>query len=475
MATAKAEKSGLSAWIDKYFEISQRGSTIGTEVRGGLVTFITMAYIVVLNPVILSAVPDVAGTQLSFNAVSASTALVAGVITILFGFIARLPFAFAAGLGLNAFVAFTLSGYLTYAEAFFLVVINGVIIVILGATGLRTLIFNAVPMQLKIAITVGIGLFIALIGFVNGGFVTATGNASPPIGLGTGGSIASWATVVFIITLLTIGILYARKVKGAILIGIVFGTIVAVISNLVAPGSVPGGATFDSESALVALPDLSLVGAIAPIDFGRVSVIAVVMLLFTLIFTNFFDAVGTFTGLARQAGVADENGNFPRLRSALVVEGVGAVAGGAASASSNTVFVESSAGIGEGARTGLANIVTGVLFLLAMFLTPIYSFIPSHVASAALVAVGVLMMMQIKDIDWSDYSIALPVFLTVAAMPFTYSIAAGIGAGFISYVVVRSLSGKGREISPLLWICAAGFVIYFAHGPIEAWISSLAG
>ncbi|MEZ3159288.1 NCS2 family permease [Microbacterium sp. BWT-B31] len=459
--------------FDRFFEITRRGSTIGTEVRGGVVTFITMAYIVVLNPIILSAGTDVAGNNLAFPAVAAVTALTAGVMTILFGLVARLPFAFAAGLGINSFLAFSVVGQVTWPEAMGMVVINGLIIVLLAATGLRRLIFDAVPYELKIAITVGIGLFIAFIGFVDAGFVTSTGQASPPVGLGIGGSIATVPTLVFAFTLLLTGILVARKVKGALLIGLITGTVVAVVieaiwhlgSSVDNPGgwglSVPafGGSLF-------ALPDLSLVGAVS-FDFGKVGVLTVVMLVFTLVFTNFFDAMGTLTGLSKEAGLADGKGNFPRLKSALIVEGVGAVTGGLTSGSSNTVFIESGSGIGEGARTGFANVVTGVLFLLAMFLTPLAQIVPSEVAAAALVIVGAMMMAQIRDLDLSDFSILLPVFLTVVVMPLTYSIANGIGAGFIAWAVIRSLSGKIRTISPLLWVVAAGFAVYFARGPIE--------
>jgi AGZA family xanthine/uracil permease-like MFS transporter len=218
-----------------------------------------------------------------------------------------------------------------------------------------------------------------------------------------------------------------------------------------------------------AIPDLSLIGAVS-FDFGKVGVIAIVMLVFTLLFTNFFDAMGTFTGLSREAGLADEKGNFPRLKSALVVEGVGAIAGGLTSSSSNTVFIESGSGIGEGARTGFANMVTGVLFLLAMFLTPIAEIVPTEIAAAALVVVGAMMMTQIKGVDLTNFGVALPVFLTIVVMPFTYSIANGIGAGFVSWVIVQSLAGKARQIHWLLWIVAAGFVIFFARGPIEALI-----
>ncbi len=465
--------------FDRFFEITRRGSTIGTEVRGGVVTFVTMAYIVILNPIILSSGTDVAGDTLGFAQVAATTALTAGVMTVLFGLVTRLPFAFAAGLGINSFLAVSVVGQVTWPEAMGLVVINGLIIVLLAATGLRRMIFDAVPIQLKLAITVGIGLFIAFIGFVDAGFVTSTGASSPPVGLGVNGSVATVPTLIFVFTLLLTGVLVARKVKGGILIGLVSGTVVALIveaiwnigpkfdGDEVNPGgwglSVP-----ELPASLVSVPDLSLVGQVSFGSFERIGVLAALMLVFTLVFTNFFDAMGTMTGLSKEAGLANEKGDFPRIKSALIVEGVGAVAGGFTSSSSNTVFIESGAGIGEGARTGFANVVTGALFLIAMFFTPLVSIVPTEVAASALVIVGALMMSQIRFIDFSDFSILLPVFLAVTVMPLTYSIANGIGAGFIAWVVVRSLSGKAREISPLLWIVAAGFVLYFARGPLEA-------
>ena len=468
--------------FDRFFEITRRGSTIGTEVRGGVVTFVTMAYIVILNPIILSSGTDVAGDTLGFAQVAATTALTAGVMTVLFGLVTRLPFAFAAGLGINSFLAVSVVGQVTWPEAMGLVVINGLIIVLLAATGLRRMIFDAVPIQLKLAITVGIGLFIAFIGFVDAGFVTATGASSPPVGLGVNGSVATVPTLIFVFTLLLTGILVARKVKGGILIGLVTGTVVAVIVEAIwnigpkfsGDDVNPGGwglSVPELPSSLVSVPDLSLVGQVSFGSFERIGVLAALMLVFTLVFTNFFDAMGTMTGLSKEAGLANEKGDFPRIKSALIVEGVGAVAGGFTSSSSNTVFIESGAGIGEGARTGLANVVTGGLFLVAMFFTPLVSIVPTEVAASALVIVGALMMSQIRFIDFSDFSILLPVFLAVTVMPLTYSIANGIGAGFISWVVVRSLSGKAREISPLLWIVAAGFVLYFARGPLETLLS----
>ena len=465
--------------LDRYFEITQRGSTLGTEIRGGLVTFVTMAYIVILNPIILSGATDVEGNSLAFGAIGAATALSAAVMTILFGLISRLPFAFAAGLGINAFVAFSVVGEVTWPEAMALVVINGLIIVLLAATGLRKMIFDAVPIQLKIAITVGIGLFIAFIGFVNSGFVTSGDN--PPVELGVHGSVATVPTLLFVLTLIAIGVLVALKVKGGMLIGLVGGTVVAVVVEAIwkigpmfgADGAFnPGGwgLTVPALSGSpFALPDLSLIGAI---DFGfdlqKVSLVALVMIVFTLVFSNFFDAMGTMTGLAKESGLADEKGDFPRIKSALIVEGVGAVVGGATSSSSTTVFIESGSGIGEGARTGFANIVTGVMFLLAMFLTPLTEIVPTEIAAAALVIVGAMMMSQIKHIDLGDFRVLVPVFLTATVMPLTYSIANGIGAGFVSWVLIHALSGRAKTISPLLWIVAAGFVLFFARGPIEA-------
>lgn len=467
--------------LDRFFEISERGSTVGAEVRGGLVTFIAMAYIVVLNPIILSSAPDADGNLLDFAQVSATTSLAAGVMTILFGLIARLPFAFAAGLGINSFLATTVVGDLSWPEAMGLVVINGLIIVVLAATGLRRLVFDAVPMQLKLAITAGIGLFILFIGLVDAGFISSTGLPSPPVGLGAQGqgSITTIPTLVFVLTLLVTGVLVVRRVRGGILIGLIAGTVVAVVIEAIWElGSAQeraGGWSLSVPTlsgSPFALPDLSLVGEFSLGGaFGRIGILAAVMLVFTLVFANFFDAMGTFTGLSREAGLADEQGTFPRLKSALIVEGAGAAVGGATSASSNTVFIESGAGIEEGARTGLANLVTGVLFLAAMFVSPLASIVPTEVAAAALVIVGAMMVSQLRHIDLSEFSVALPVVLTVATMPFSYSIANGIGVGFIAWVVVRTGAGKVRDISPLLWIVTAGFVIYFAR----SWIESLIG
>jgi AGZA family xanthine/uracil permease-like MFS transporter len=302
-APAVAEPRGR---LDRFFEITARRSSPGTEVRGGIVTFVTMAYIVILNPIILSGAPDVDGGSLGFQQVAAVTALTAGAMTILFGLVSRLPFAFAAGLGINSFLAVSVVRDVTWPEAMGLVMVNGLIIVLLAATGLRRLIFDAVPVQLKTAITVGIGLFIAFIGFVDAGFVTSTGVSSPPVGLGINGSIASIPTLLFVVTLLLCGVLMALRIQAALLIGLIVGTVLAVVVESIwslgaaDPESNPTGWRLtvpQLPESWVSLPDLSLVGQVDPLGaFVSVGAPAAIGLIFTLVFTNFFDAMGTIPG-----------------------------------------------------------------------------------------------------------------------------------------------------------------------------------
>ncbi|WP_219413312.1 NCS2 family permease [Pseudonocardia nigra] len=473
--------------IERLFRVSERGSTVGREMRGGLVTFVTMSYIIVLNPLILgSFVPegpgaktDVVGNILTVPQVAAVTALVAGVMTLLFGLVANYPFAIATGLGINTLVAVTLAPLMTWPEAMGLVVIDGLIIVLLAVTGFRTAVFNAVPADLKAAIAVGIGLFIAFIGLVDAGFVRRIADeagTTVPVGLGIGNSIASWPTFVFVVGLLITGLLVARGVRAGILLGVVVTTIIAIVVEAIAQvgpsaGTNPKGwslAVPTLPDSIVGLPDLSLVGAVSLGAFARLDLITVALLVFTLVLANFFDAMGTMTGLGKQAGLVDQNGQLPGVGKALIVEGAGAVAGGVGSASSNTVYIESASGIAEGARTGLANVLTGVLFLLAMFFTPLYSIVPIEAAAPALVIVGALMMRQITGIDFTEFRVALPAFLTIVVMPFTYSIANGIGAGFVAYVVLAAATGRARIIHPLMWVVAVAFVGYFAVGPLQA-------
>ncbi|WP_410655595.1 NCS2 family permease [Amycolatopsis sp. lyj-112] len=473
--------------LDRYFKISERGSTPGREVRGGIVTFFTMAYIVVLNPLIIGsfsaadagAHKDVVGNILPVPQVAAVTALVAGVLTIIMGLVANYPFAIATGLGINSLVAVTFASQMTWPEAMGLVVIEGLVIVLLVFAGIRTAVFNAVPPPLKSAIAVGIGLFICLIGLVDAGFVRRVpddAKTTVPVGLGINGSIASWPTVVFVVGLLLTGILVAKRVKGAILIGVLASTVLAIVVEAItkvgpSKGVDPQGWNLGYPALpeqVLGLPDLSLVGDISFGAWTRLPIITVVLLVFTLVLADFFDTMGSMTGLAKEADLLPPDGKLPNVGKALFVDGTAAVAGGFASSSSNTVFVESASGIAEGARTGLANVVTGLLFIAAMFLTPLYQVVPVEAAAPALVVVGALMMSQIKDIDFADFTVALPAFLTIVVMPFTYSIANGIGAGFVSYVVLRAVTGKAKGVHPLMWGIAVMFLAYFAVGPIQA-------
>jgi AGZA family xanthine/uracil permease-like MFS transporter len=477
--------------VDRFFAISARGSTVGREVRGGLVTFFTMAYIVVLNPIILTGGLDTDGNVIggdpdtAFVKVAAATALVAGVLSILMGLVANFPLALAAGLGLNAFVAYTIVPQMTWADAMGLVVLEGLIILVLVLTGFRTAVFNAVPAQLKTAISVGIGLFIALIGLVDAGIVRATGISAPPIGLGINNTLAGWPALVFCLGLLLMIALYAAGVRAAILIGIAATTVLAiVVESLADVGPAVGGPDGDKPTGwslgvpalpddVAAVPDLDLLGEFSLFgSFEQVSWVTVALLVFTLLLADFFDTMGTMTAIGAEAGLNDADNTPPRTQQILVVDSLAAAAGGAASVSSNTSYIESASGVGEGARTGLASVVTGLLFLLAMVFAPLVSAIPNEAATPALVLVGFLMMMQVKNIDWDDVEIAIPAFLTIAIMPFTYSISAGIGAGFVTYVLLRVVRGHLRRVHPLMWVVATLFVIYFAIGPISGWLGA---
>jgi len=450
--------------MDRFFRISERGSTLRAEILGGLVTFATMAYIVALNPSILGGVKDATGARLDSAELVTVTALVAGVMTIAMGLFANVPMALAAGLGVNAFVAFTLVAGrdLSWPDAMGVIVIEGVVMLILVLVGLREAIMNAIPDSLKRSIGAGIGLFIALIGFVDGGLVIHPADGGTIVALSD--HFRSWNTLVFVLTLLITGILMARRIPGALLIGIVVGTVAALIINGVASGTPVAGATWPHK--IVATPDFSLVGSARFHVFQVVGWGAAIGLILTVLMANFFDAMGTAIAIGREAGLVDEEGRLPQMRNVLIVESVGAVAGGAASASSNTIFVESTAGAAQGAKTGLANIVTGVLFLLAMFLSPIVGIIPSSATGPALVVVGALMIGQVAGIDWSDMGIALPAFATITLMPFTYSIANGVGAGIITYVLIALGRGKWREVHPLLAVVGAFFVWYFLRGVV---------
>ncbi len=474
--------------VDRFFKITERGSTVGREVRGGVVTFFTMAYIIVLNPLILGFAQDADGKFLGGGSapdlplIAAATALVAGVMTILMGVVANYPLALATGLGLNAFVAFSIASGMSWADAMGLVVLEGIVILVLVLTGFRSAVFHAVPAQLKTAISVGIGLFIALIGLVDAGFVRRipdAANSTVPVQLGANGFLDGWPVLVFAFGLILMVTLYVRKVRGAILISIVVTTLVAIAVEAIAKvgPSVdgkkvnPNGWNLNVPAfpdKIVDVPDFGLLGHFSLFgSFERVGVVTAVLFVFTLMLADFFDTMGTMTAIGAEADLLDEEGVPPNSQRILIVDSVAAAAGGAAGVSSNTSYIESASGVGEGARTGLASVVTGVLFLLATIFAPLVAIIPNEAAVPALVLVGFLMMQQVRHIDWDDLEIALPAFLTIVLMPFTYSISVGIGAGFLAYVLVKIVRGKAGMVHPLMWVVSVLFVVYFAIDPIK--------
>ena len=461
---SKAVSSRGSA-VERYFKIRERGSSVRIEVIAGFTTFMTMAYILFLNPLILS-IPDRTGYTLPPQAVLTVTALAAGITTIAMGAFANYPFAIATGLGLNAVVAFQLVGgnQLTWPEAMGVVVLEGIIILLLVLTKFRQAVMDAVPMPLKQAIAVGIGLFISIIGFVDAGFVTSTTLPVPPLQLGTGGELRGWPILVFVAGLLLIIFLYTRRVRGALLIGILASTVLAVIVNeLFLNGE--GFAGKANVGAIVDVPsgdNFSLIGDFSFGFFAQMGILAALLAVFTLMLSDFFDTMGTAVGLGREAELLNEDGRLPDIDRVLIVDSAAAALGGAFSASSNTTYIESASGIAEGGRTGLTAVVVGALFLLSVLFSPLAEIIPLEAAAPALVLVGFLMITHVREIPWDDLELAIPAFLTIVLMPFTYSITNGIGAGFIAYVFIKLARGKPGEVRPMMYVAAAAFVVYFA-------------
>ena len=485
MSTMTQTPQKGSSGLDSWFEITKRGSDMGREIRGGIVTFITMAYIVVLNPLIIGTVPDSTGKFLGGGAapniplVAAATALLAGVLTIAMGVFGRMPIALAAGLGLNGFVTYQLAAKGTWENAMGLVVLEGLIITVLVLTGFRRAVFEAVPAGLRYAIGVGIGLFITLIGLVDAKIVQP---GIPLSTLGSGGNMTTWPMFVFCFGLILTAILVAKKMRAAILIGIASSAVLALIVEAAFHPMVTGSdgkqspawslnvPTFSGKS-VVATPDFGLLGHVNVFGAfsGQNMALAAGLAVFTLLLSDFFDTMGTVYGIAAEADLLDEEGNVPHLDKVLLVDSFAAAAGGFGGTSSNTSYIESASGVGDGARTGFASVVTGALFLVATFLSPLVGIIPHEAATPALVIVGFLMLTQIKKIDFNDYSIGIPAFLTMVLMPFTYSIANGIGAGFISYVAIKAATGRSKEIKPLMWLVSIAFVVFFCSHLLSAW------
>ncbi|RAJ46085.1 AGZA family xanthine/uracil permease-like MFS transporter [Kitasatospora sp. SolWspMP-SS2h] len=458
--------------LDTYFKISARGSTLGNEIRGGLTTFMAMAYIVLLNPIILSGA-DVTGAKLDHAQLTTATALAAAVTTVLMGVVGNVPLAVAAGLSVSGAISALVAPHTTWAQAMGLCVIYGLLIVLLVVSGLREKIMNGIPLPLKHAITIGIGLFVAIIGFYKAGFVHTGGPT--PLSLGPFGELQGWPVLIFALTLLTVFVLLARNVRGAILIGIAAGTVVALVVDKAAGLTDQdwGGSAPTWPGSPVSAPDFGLFGHVDLFGaFGShgLGAISASVAVFTLVLAGFFDAMATIIGVGTEAGLADDRGRMPGLSKALFIDGAGGAIGGLAGASGQTVFVESATGVGDGARTGLASTVTGGVFALMLFFSPVAAVVPVQVASAALVVIGSMMMSQARHIDWSDRETAIPAFLTCVVMPFTYSITAGVAAGVVSYTAIKAGTGKWREPGPLMWVLTGVFVVYFTIVPIKSWL-----
>ncbi|GHH69060.1 MFS transporter [Streptomyces sulfonofaciens] len=463
--TATATKPSRDA-IDRYFKISERGSSYAREIRGGFATFFAMAYIIVLNPIILSSAKDMNGHHLDNGQLVTATALAAAFTTLLMGVLGNVPIALAAGLGVNTVVALQLAPRMTWPDAMGMVVLAGFVVMLLVATGLRERVMNAVPHGLRKGIAIGIGLFIMLIGLVDSGFVTRipdVAQTTVPLQLGTDGRLDGWPVLVFALgVLLTLGLL-VRRVPGAILISIVAMTVLAMVIEAVAHVPSWGLTAPKWPGNPVASPDFGLIGKVSLFGgFGKVGVLTGVLFVFTVLLSSFFDAMGTIMGVSDEAGLTDAHDNVPGINRVLFVDGIAVAVGGASSSSANTCFVESTAGVGEGARTGFANLVTGGLFVLALFLTPLATMVPSQAATPALLTVGFLIFAgSIREIDWSDFTIAVPAFVTMLVMPFTYSITNGIGMGFITFVVLRLVAGRGREVPLPMYVVAVIFGFYY--------------
>jgi len=461
MATTLAPRSGL----DAYFKVSERGSSVRTEVIAGLATWLTMAYILVVNPGILSSVTDSSGRSLPFDQLVTVTAFAAGVLTLAMGLLTNYPFAMAAGLGLNAFVAFTLvaTAGLSWPQAMGVIVIEGLVIAALVLTGFREAVLNAIPMALKRAIGIGIGLFIAFIGLVNAGIVVHP-EAGTIVTLRP--DLTTLNILTFVIGFAITATLVSVRMKGALLIGIIATTVVASIINAIADAALwpPGVATWPDK--VVDTPDFSLVGDFSLNLFNgeTIAVATAFALIISVMLSDFFDTMGTVIGVGGEAGLLTSDGKLPGIQRVLFVDSLGAAFGGFTSSSSNTTYIESAAGVSEGGRTGLTAVVVGVLFLLAMFFAPLPGVVPPEATAPVLVIVGYFMMTVVREIDWRDPGVGIPVLLTMIVMPFTFSITNGVGAGFVSYTVIQILRGRWKDVHWLMYLVSAVFVWYFIEG-----------
>lgn len=427
--------------MQEYFKLKENNTTLKTEILAGITTFMTMAYILVVNPNILSQ------SGMDFGAVFTATALASIVTTLFIGLYAKLPFAAAPGMGLNAFFAFTVVKTMGYSWQFALtaVLLEGIIFILLTIFNVRESIINSIPINIKKAISVGIGLFIAFLGFDNAKLVIHK-EGSTLVQLG---NIKDPYTLLAIIGILITAILLARRVKGALLIGILAATIIGI----------PMGITKIPASFISAPP--SLKPTFMQFQWNNVFSLDMLVVLFTFLFMDMFDTIGTLVGVATKANMIDENGNVPRAKHALLADAIGTTLGAIFGTSALTAYVESASGVAEGGRTGLTAVSTAVMFVIALFLSPLFLMIPSPATAPALILVGLFMLEPIKEINLTDFTEAIPAFITLITMPLTFSIADGIAFGMISYVIIKLASGKAKEISLAAYIIAILFVLKF--------------
>lgn len=426
-------------FLQKQFKLKENNTDVRTEVMAGITTFMTMAYILIVNPGMLSE------AGMDYGGVFTATALSAAIACIAMAFMANYPFALAPGMGLNAFFTYTVVFGMGYPWQFAMtaVLIEGIIFILLSFFSVREAIFDSIPMNLKKAVSVGIGLFIALIGFTNAGIVVGEGGTILNLG-----ALTENGPLLALIGIIITGVLLIKKVKGALFIGILATTIIGI----------PMGVSYMPQGALISAPP-SLSKVMFQFDFQNLISFDMLIVIFTFLFVDVFDTIGTLIGVASKAKMLDENGKLPKVKEALLADAIGTTVGACLGTSTVTTFVESAAGVSEGGRTGLTALTTAGMFLLALIFAPIFAIVPGEATAPALILVGLFMMSPIKEIDLDDFTEAIPAFLTIVMMPFAYSIAEGIVFGMVSYVILKTLTGKAKDVSIVMYVLAILFVL----------------
>lgn len=448
--------------MDKLFKLKENNTSVRTEVVAGITTFMTMAYILAVNPSILSA------SGMDSNAILMATAIASAIGCFAMAFLANYPFALAPGLGLNAYFAYTVCGSMGYSwkVALFAVFVEGLVFIVLSLTNVREAIFNAIPTTLKKGVSVGIGLFVAFIGLQGANLVVASESTKVTVvNFRTNFNTVGIGALLAVIGTFIIAILYVKHVKGSILIGIVATWVLGIICQLTGLYKVDAAAGFYSLIPSWRSFDVTAIS----LTFGQcfnlkglnINILDFIVIMCSFLFVDMFDTLGTLIGVANKAKMLDENGRLPRIKQALLADAIATSAGAILGTSTTTTFVESSSGVAEGGRTGLSSFTTGCLFFVAMFLSPVAALIPGCATAAALIYVGVLMMGGVANIDWKDISVAVPSFLTIAFMAFAYNISYGIAFGLISYVLIKVFSGKAKEVKAFTWVIAILFLLMF--------------